>query len=184
MMSHWHDPDSVVLHGRETNTAMNDPEQWLDCDTHEHRMMYLDQTTYLPDDILVKVDRAAMAVSLETRIPLLDHRVVEFAWRLPLSMKIRSSQSKWALRRILYRYVPKKMLERPKMGFGIPIDLWLRGPLREWAEDLLDEARLRQEGFFRPGPIRAKWHEHLSGQNNWQYPLWDVLMFQAWNADQ
>ncbi|HOD72228.1 MAG TPA: asparagine synthase (glutamine-hydrolyzing) [Deltaproteobacteria bacterium] len=184
LMSHWHDPDSVVLHGREPNTAMNDPEQWLDCDTHEHRMMYLDQTTYLPDDILVKVDRAAMAVSLETRIPLLDHRVVEFAWRLPLSMKIRSSQSKWALRRILYRYVPKKMLERPKMGFGIPIDLWLRGPLREWAEDLLDEARLRQEGFFRPGPIRAKWHEHLSGQNNWQYPLWDVLMFQAWNADQ
>lgn len=184
LMSHWHDPDSVVLHGREPDTAMNDPEQWLDCDTHEHRMMYLDQTTYLPDDILVKVDRAAMAVSLETRIPLLDHRVVEFAWRLPLSMKIRSSQSKWALRRILYRYVPRKMLERPKMGFGVPIDLWLRGPLREWAESLLDETRLRQEGFFRPGPIRAKWHEHLSGQNNWQYPLWDVLMFQAWNAAQ
>ncbi len=184
LMSHWHDPDSVVLHGREPGTAMSDPERWLDCDTHEHRMMYLDQTTYLPDDILVKVDRAAMAVSLETRIPLLDYRIVEFAWRLPLSMKIRSNQSKWALRRILYRYVPSKVLERPKMGFGIPIDLWLRGPLREWAEGLLDETRLKQEGFFHPGPIRAKWNEHLSGQNNWQYPLWDVLMFQAWKAAQ
>jgi asparagine synthase (glutamine-hydrolysing) len=180
LLSHWHDPASIVLKSKEPETVVNEPKLWLDCKTQEYRMMYLDQITYLPDDILVKVDRAAMAVSLETRVPFLDHRVVEFSWHLPLSMKIRADQGKWALRQILYRYIPKKMVERPKMGFGVPIDQWLRGPLREWAEGLLDESRLKQEGFLNPGPIRAKWREHLTGQGNWQYLLWDVLMFQAW----
>ncbi|MEW6682142.1 MAG: asparagine synthase (glutamine-hydrolyzing) [Nitrospirota bacterium] len=180
LVSHWRNPASVVLCAGEPPTILTDKAQWANLSDFTQRMMYLDTVSYLPDDILVKVDRASMAVSLEARVPFLDHRVVEFAWRIPLSMKIRQGQGKWLLRQVLYCYVPKALIERPKTGFGIPLDRWLRGPLREWAEELLDEKRLKDEGFFNPAPIREKWLEHLSGKRSWQYHLWDVLMFQAW----
>ncbi|MCG8529221.1 MAG: asparagine synthase C-terminal domain-containing protein, partial [Desulfovibrionales bacterium] len=148
--------------------------------THTAWMMALDAQTYLPDDILVKVDRAAMANGLETRVPFLDHRVCEFAWKLPMSMKVRDGKSKWLLRQLLYKYVPQKLIERPKMGFGVPIDSWLRGPLKEWGECLLDRNRLEKDGFFNSKLVRQKWNEHQSGRRNWQYPLWNILVFQMW----
>ena len=179
-VSHWPKPEDIVLNSSEPPTALTGHRpDFIGLDGVQ-QMMALDGLTYLPDDILVKVDRAAMGVSLESRVPFLDHRVVEFAWQLPQSLKLRDGQSKWILRQVLYRYVPKELIERPKMGFGVPIDKWLRGPLRDWAETLLNESRLRQEGFFNPVPIRQKWSEHLSGKRNWQYHLWDVLIFQAW----
>lgn len=180
LVSHWTEPEALVMEGREPPTVLNQTGRWPTSIDFTERMMYLDTVSYLPDDILVKVDRAAMRVSLETRIPFLDHRIVEFAWRLPLAMKIRNGQGKWILRQVLHRYVPRKLIERPKMGFGVPIDSWLRGPLRDWAESLLSEERLVREGFFAPEPVRQKWEEHLKGRRNWQYLLWDVLMFQAW----
>ncbi len=180
LVSHWKRPVDIVLGASEPMTELNHSTHLPRLTSFEQDMMYLDAKCYLPDDILVKVDRAAMAVSLETRVPFLDHRLVEFAWQLPLSMKIRDGQSKWILRQVLYRYVPKALIERPKMGFSIPIDQWLRGPLRDWAESLLDENRIVREGFFCPAPIRKMWDEHLGGKHNWQYHLWDVLMFQQW----
>ncbi|ODU31814.1 asparagine synthase (glutamine-hydrolyzing) [uncultured Thiobacillus sp.] len=184
LVSHWGKPCEVVIGAVAIPTTLTSQAAWPSVAELEHRMMALDTVSYLPGDILTKVDRAAMGVSLETRVPFLDHRVVELAWRLPLHMKIRNGEGKWILRQVLYKYVPKELIERPKMGFGVPIDSWLRGPLRDWAESLLEESRLRQEGYFNPAPIRKKWAEHLSRQRNWQYHLWDVLMFQAWLEQQ
>ena len=158
-------------------------DQWMTFPDFERQAMYLDTITYLPNDILVKLDRASMAFSLEARIPYLDHRVVEFAWRLPLEMKIRAKQGKWILRNLLQRYVPAGLIERPKMGFGIPLDTWLRGPLRKWAESLLEPGALDQR-LFQATPIRQMWNEHLSGRGAWQYHIWDILMFQLWMRDQ
>jgi asparagine synthase (glutamine-hydrolysing) len=173
-------PEDVVIGGNEPATLLGDPRLATDFPDPVQRMMFFDLMTYLPDDILAKVDRAAMAVSLETRIPLLDHRVVEFAMRIPMHQKIRAGHTKWLLRQVLYRYVPPDLIERPKQGFSVPIDGWLRGPLRGWADSLLDEARLKREGYFHPVPVRRWWTEHLSGRRNWQDVLWNVLMFQAW----
>jgi asparagine synthase (glutamine-hydrolysing) len=180
LVSLWRDPASVVIGGEEPPTLLTGNRPPLEGLDEIERMMALDMLTYLPDDILAKVDRAAMSVSLETRVPFLDHRVVEFAWRLPLDCKLRGGETKWALRQVLYRYVPREIIERPKMGFGIPIGDWLRGPLRDWAEALLSPSRLASEGYFRPEPIRRIWAEHLKGNVNMQYLLWCVLMFQAW----
>jgi asparagine synthase (glutamine-hydrolysing) len=179
LMSHWRDPAAVVLGGAEPSTPL------ATTNGHGSRpmmplMMALDLVTYLPDDILVKVDRASMAISLESRAPFLDHDVVEFAWRLPPRLKVRRGRGKWALRQLLARYVPPSLSERPKMGFGVPIDHWLRGPLREWAGDLLHADRLRREGYLEPRIVQGRWAQHLEGSRNWQYSLWDILMFQAW----
>lgn len=141
---------------------------------------YLDAVTYLPDDVLVKVDRASMAVGLESRVPLLDRRVAEFAWRLPRHLRLRDGRGKWLLRQVLYRHVPKTLVERPKMGFAVPVGAWLRGPLRDWAEDLLAEETLRATGLIDPVPIRRRWAEHLAGRGNHDHHLWIALMFAAW----
>lgn len=184
VMSHWVSPDAIVLGGREYPTALNDSSRWPEVDSYEHWMMAMEAQMYMPEDILVKVDRAAMANSLETRVPLLDHRVMELAWRLPLHMKIRGGQGKWILRQVLYDYVPKELIERPKKGFSVPMADWLRGPLRDWAESLLGEERLRDEGYFQPGIIRRAFAEHLSGKRDHSNRLWSVLMFQAWLENQ
>jgi len=180
LVSQWQDPASGVRSGRELASVIDDPALVLRVPDPIQRMQLLDMLTYLPDDILTTVDRASMAVSLEARVPLLDHRVVEFAARIPTAVKLTNGQGKWLVRQVLYRHVPRELIERPKQGFGIPVGAWLRGPLRDWAADLLDESRLRQEGFFDPAALRRLWDEHQFGRRNRQYQLWGPLMFQAW----
>jgi asparagine synthase (glutamine-hydrolysing) len=179
LVTHWPASDEVAK-------VVNSDDHVLWSSSHEvtenfvDRMQFVDTLTYLPDDILTKVDRASMAVSLEARVPIIDHRVVEFAWTLPHHLKLRHRKSKWILRQLLYRYVPENLIDRPKTGFGIPIDQWLRGPLREWAENLLGEEMINKYGLLNSVPVRIRWQEHLSGHRNLQYPLWDILMLQAW----
>jgi asparagine synthase (glutamine-hydrolysing) len=180
-VSFWDRPEDVVVQGsesfeRETELARlslveSDPRLW---------MRYRDALTYLPDDILTKVDRASMHVSLESRIPLLDHRVVELAWRVPSNLCFHDGFGKWPLRALLARYIPEELINRPKMGFAVPLNDWLRGPLRGWAEDLLDPVRLEREGWFRPGPIRMRWDDLQAGGDSHELALWSILMFQAW----
>jgi len=184
LTSLWENPTGIVRNGVEPLTRLTDKSTLPQMSSIESFMMAMDAQTYLPDDILTKVDRAAMANSLETRVPMLDHSLVELAWKMPLSYKIRNGQGKWLLRQVLYRHVPRNLIERPKMGFGVPLADWLRGPLREWADSLLDEKRLQQEGYFHSAPIQTMWKEHVSGKKNWQYHLWSVLIFQGWLADQ
>jgi len=179
-LSHQPWPERVVLGAVEPDTQLTTSAAWPPQAEFEERMMFLDQVSYLPDDILVKVDRAAMGVSLETRVPMLDHRLVEFAWRLPLNMKRRDGVNKWLLREVLYRHVPRALIDRPKRGFAVPLGEWLRGPLRDWAEALLDERRLREQGLLDPVFVRRLWTEQLAGTREWQAQLWDVLMLQAW----
>lgn len=180
LVNEWGDAEAMVPGATRAQTLLVRQDDWPALQAPEHRMMALDAMTYLPDDILVKVDRAAMAASLETRAPFLDHRVVEFAWRLPLAHKIADGQGKAVLRRLLYRHVPRGLVERPKVGFSVPLDAWLRSELRDWAEALLSEEALRDAGLVEPGPVRAAWAEHLSGRRAFGHRLWSVLMLQAW----
>ncbi len=183
LVSQWDQPERVVHGTREHRGLLWDDSLEELLPDWVSRMQYLDTLTYLPDDILTKVDRASMSVSLEARVPLLDHRVLEYAWSLPISMKIRGGQGKWLLRQVLYRYVPRNLIDRPKMGFGVPIDHWLRGELREWAEELLAPQQLERDGLLNRNLIRQRWSEHLAGTRNWHYPIWNVLMFQAWRQN-
>jgi asparagine synthase (glutamine-hydrolysing) len=179
LVSHW-EPSEIMPQAREPESLLDDEKLQAEFPDLLARMQFLDLVTYLPDDILTKVDRASMAVALEARVPLIDHRVVEFCWRLPREAKVRGDTSKWILRQILYRHVPPELVERPKMGFGIPLGEWLRGPLRDWAETLLNEKRLRDAGLLDAAMVRRYWQEHIDGRRNWQYLLWDVLMLEAW----
>ena len=182
IISFWSHSDNIVknISIENTNEDINNYETISAIE----KMMYTDMLTYLPDDILVKVDRAAMSVSLESRVPFLNHKIIEFTSRIPLHLKLRDNKTKWILKQILYNYVPKRLIERPKMGFGVPIDSWLRGPLKDWAENLLDAEKLDKQGLLNTEIIRKKWNEHLSGKRNWQYHLWGVLMFQSWYENQ
>jgi asparagine synthase (glutamine-hydrolysing) len=181
MLSHWEFPDRIVPGAIEPQTAFSDTryEQIAGNDAVA-LMMLIDSAVYLPDDILVKVDRASMAVSLESRCPILDYRLFELAWRLPMSLKRRDGAGKWILKQLAWRRVPRELLERPKSGFGVPISAWLRGPLREWSEDLLDSARLRREGYLDAREVERAWNAHRTAQSDNSYRLWSVLMFEAW----
>jgi len=180
IVSHWANPEDIVIGGTEPVTPLLSPGAPEQLDAFTEHMMLTDILTYLPGDILAKVDRASMAVSLEARCPLLDHHIVEWAAALPLALKVRNATDKWVLRQVLFRYAPERLFERPKMGFGVPIGPWLRGPLRDWAEDLLADNRLDSGGLLNPRPIRRMWDEFLHRHLPWQYLLWDILMFRAW----
>jgi asparagine synthase (glutamine-hydrolysing) len=179
LITHW-EPSDVMQNAQEPRGVIWDPSLREQIPGLLERAQFLDLVTYLPDDILTKVDRASMAVALEARVPMLDHRAVELAWRMPRSVKLRRGTTKWLLRQVLYRHVPRELVERPKMGFGVPLAEWLRGPLRDWAETLLTEQRLREGGLLDAGRVRQIWQAHLNGHHNWQYLLWDVLMLESW----
>ena len=183
LVSDWHDSEALVLNTSEPRLQLfEDVSKW-DLPDFRKKIMYLDAMSYLPGDILTKVDRASMAVSLEARVPFLDPEVIAFAWRVPMSMKVKDGKGKWLLRQLLARHVPESMFNRPKMGFAVPIDHWLRGPLRDWAEELLDTRKLEEQGMLNAVLVRKRWQEHLSGKRNWQNQLWSVLMYQAWQAE-
>jgi asparagine synthase (glutamine-hydrolysing) len=183
LVSHWQDPEAVVVGAREPATLTHDAARWPALDSLAEQIMAVDALTYLPDDVLVKVDRASMAVALEARVPLLSPRVIELAASMPIEARIRAGQGKWALRELLKRRLPADLVDRPKSGFGVPIATWLRGPLRPWAEELLGEQSLAAGGLLDPAPIRRAWADHLSGRRDASYQLWDVLMLQGWLAD-
>jgi len=180
LVSHWKHPELLVRQAAEPSSLLDNTDKHPSLPGLREQMLYFDMMTYLPNDILTKVDRASMGVSLEARVPLLDHRLVEFAWRVPTKFKYRDGKGKWLLRQVLYRYVPKELMERPKMGFAVPIGEWLRGSLREWADDLLNEQRLEREGYLHPEPVQKMWQAHLAGKRGLEHQLWNVLMFQAW----
>lgn len=180
LVSHWRHAESVARGAGTVTSVAARPSSWPTLGSVTEQMLWLDLVGYLPDDILVKVDRGAMATSLETRVPFLDRTVLDLAWRMPVSMKLHQGTTKWIVRQVLHRHVPPALVERPKMGFGLPIGSWLRGPLRPWAEDLLDERHLCRQGVLDPGPVRQSWRRHLSGRYDLGYELWDVLMLGAW----
>ncbi len=180
LVSHWDEPQKIARQGTELQTALQDKTLETQIPNFVQRMQYLDMLTYLPDDILTKVDRASMSVSLEARVPLLDHRLIEFACSLPQEMKIQNGSGKWVLRQVLYKHVPQSLIDRPKMGFSLPIGEWLQGPLRDWADSLLSETSLKKHDFVDSKIVRQYWQEHLSGKRNWQYQLWNILMLQSW----
>lgn len=179
-LQYWWHPETILMKGKVSSTAADDDRIGASLVDRLAQMQFIDTMLYLADDILTKVDRASMSCSLEVRVPMLDHRVFAYAWRIPVAWRQKDWQGKYILRRLLERYVPAKLIDRPKMGFGIPIGQWITGPLRDWAEDLLSEKRLHQNGLLKATPLREAWTRHVTGVRNWQYHLWVVLMLQAW----